>query len=71
MNKVSEHIRDYHLKQFFEGKFKVPVEKVKIAFDKPTIVFSQEILDKGFIKACFKLGMRNRMSRYRRNQDEG
>ena len=25
LNKVSEHIQDHHLKQYFEGKFKVPV----------------------------------------------
>lgn len=66
MNKVSEHISDQHLKQFFEYKFKVPVEHVKISVDKPTIIFSPDILDRGFIKACFKLGLRTRVSRYRK-----
>jgi len=44
LNKVSEHISDHHLKQYFENKFKVPVESVRIATDKPTIVFGPEIL---------------------------
>lgn len=70
LNKVSEHISDAHLKQFFETKFKVPVESVKISVDKPTIIFGPEILERGFIKACFKLGLRTRVSRYRRQQDE-
>ena len=39
LNKVSEHISDQHLKQFFETKFKVPVESVRISVDKPTIIF--------------------------------
>ena len=30
LNKVSDHISEGHLKQFFEGKFKVPVTKVSI-----------------------------------------
>lgn len=38
--------------------------------DKPTIIFSPEILENGFLKACFKLGLRNRMSRQRKVQDE-
>jgi hypothetical protein len=38
--------------------------------DKPILVFGKEILEKGFIKACFKLGLRNRISRYRKLQDE-
>jgi len=38
--------------------------------DKPTIIFGREILERGFIKACFKLGLRNRVSRYRKVQDE-
>lgn len=69
LNKVSEHISDGHLKQYFENKFKVPVESVKISVDKPTIIFGNEILDRGFIKACFKLGLRSRVSRYRKLQD--
>jgi translation elongation factor EF-Tu-like GTPase len=69
LNKVSEHISDHHLKQYFENKFKVPVESVRIATDKPTIVFGPEILDRGFIKACFKLGLRTRQSRYRKQSD--
>jgi hypothetical protein len=38
--------------------------------DKPLIIFGKEILERGFIKACFKLGMRNRISRYRKIQDD-
>lgn len=30
LNKVSEHISEDHLRQFFEGKFKVPVTNVSI-----------------------------------------
>ena len=66
LNKVSEHIEDVHLKQYFEGKFKVPVERVRVAQDKPIIVFGPEILQRGFIKAAFKIGLRSRASRYRR-----
>ena len=40
-----------------------------MAADKPTIVFGPQILDNGFIKACFKLGLRTRVSRYRRLDD--
>lgn len=69
LNKVSPHITDEHLKQFFEYKFKVPVTSVKISMDKPTIIFGPEILEKGFIKSCFKLGLRNRVSRYRKVED--
>lgn len=70
LNKVSEHIQDHHLKQYFEGKFKVKVESVKISMDKPTIIFGPEILERGFIKACFKLGLRTRVSRYRKLQED-
>lgn len=31
LNKVSDHISDAHLKQFFETKFRVPVDQVKVA----------------------------------------
>ena len=31
LNKVSDHISDSNLKQYFETKFKVPVESVKIS----------------------------------------
>lgn len=37
---------------------------------KPLVVFERKILDTGFIKACFKLGTRNRQSRYRKIEDE-
>lgn len=40
LNKMSEHITEEHLKQFFEGKFKVPVESIKLSIDKPTIIFT-------------------------------
>jgi len=70
LNKVSDHIQDVHLKQYFEGKFKVPVLQVRIAQDKPIIVFGPEILERGFIKAALKIGLRNRVSRYRKIQDE-
>jgi hypothetical protein len=60
LNKVSNYITEDHLKQFFETKFKVPVEKIILSVDKPVIIFSKGILDTGYIKACFKLGTRNR-----------
>lgn len=34
------------------------------------VIFSPGILESGFIKACFKLGTRNRQSRYKRIEDE-
>jgi hypothetical protein len=46
------------------------VEKIKMAHDKPMVVFGKEILETGYIKACFKLGTRNRQSRYKRLEDE-
>lgn len=70
LNKVSEHISESHLRQFFEGKFKVPVTKVSIQSDKPTIVFGPELLQRGFLKACFKLGLRSRFSRYRKIEEK-
>lgn len=70
LNKINEHINEGHLKQFFEAKFKVAVEKITLNRDKPVIVFSKEILSTGFLKACFKLGLRNRMSRYKKLQEE-
>ena len=70
LNKVSEHISESHLRQFFEGKFKVPVKKVSIQSDKPTIVFGSELLERGFLKACFKLGLRSRFSRYRKLEEK-
>jgi len=60
LNKVNDHINESHLKQFFEAKFKVPVTKIQISCDKPTIVFGPQLLEKGFLKACFKLGLRSR-----------
>ena len=69
LNKVSEHITESHLRQYFEGKFKVPVTSIAITQDKPTIVFGPQLLERGFLKACFKLGMRNRVSRYRKLQE--
>jgi len=70
LNKVNEHISETHLRQFFEGKFKVPVTKVSIQSDKPTIVFGPELLERGFLKACFKLGLRARFSRYRKLEEK-
>jgi hypothetical protein len=55
---------------FFENKFKVKVQEIQMQIDKPIVVFSQEILDTGYIKACFKLGTRNRQSRYRKIEEE-
>ena len=69
-NPVSEFINDKHLKQFFENKFKCPVSKVELSRDRPTVVFGPEILEKGFLKACFRLGAKNRMSRYRKLEEE-
>ena len=60
LNKLSNYITEDHLRQFFETKFKVPVEKIKMSHDKPMVVFGKEILETGYIKACFKLGTRNR-----------
>jgi len=34
------------------------------------IIFSKEILDTGFIKAAFKLGLRSRLSRYKKLQED-
>lgn len=31
LNKISDHITEGHLRQFFEAKFKVPVEKIQIS----------------------------------------
>ena len=56
--------------QFFQQKFKVDIEEIQLTSDKPIIIFSKEILETGFIKACFKLGTRNRQSRYKRIEDE-
>ena len=70
LNEVSDYITEDHLKQFFETKFKVPVEKIMLINGKPLVVFDRKILETGFIKACFKLGTRNRQSRYRRIEDE-
>jgi hypothetical protein len=70
LNKVSDYITEDHLKQFFETKFKVEVDKIKLSCDKPMVIFKKEIIDNGFIKACFKLGTRNRQSRYKKIEDE-
>jgi hypothetical protein len=71
LNKVNENITENHLRQFFEAKFKVPVEKLYLANgDKPTIIFGPQILERGLLKACFKLGCRNRMSRYKKLQEK-
>ena len=70
LNKVSELINEHHLKKFFEEKFKVPVEKITLNRDKPMVIFSSDILKTGFLKACFKLGLRGRMSRYKKIHDE-
>ena len=70
LNKVSEHISESHLRQYFEGKFKVPVTKVSVSCDKPTIVFGPELLERGFMKAAFKLGLRARFSRYRKIEEK-
>lgn len=66
LNKINEHINESHLKQFFEAKFKVAVERITLNRDKPVIIFSPDILKTGILKACFKLGLRNRMSRYKK-----
>lgn len=70
LNKISEHINENHLKQFFEAKFKVSVEKITLNRDRPMIIFGKEILETGFLKAAFKLGLRSRMSRYRKLQED-
>lgn len=70
LNKISDKINEKHLKTFFENKFKVPVEKIMISVDKPTVIFTSELLKKGFIKACFKLGLKNKQSRYKRLEEQ-
>lgn len=60
LNKVSNFITAEHLTQFFQQKFKVDIEEIQLSSDKPIIIFSKEILETGFLKACFKLGTRNR-----------
>lgn len=70
LNKISEVINENHLKQFFEAKFKVSVEKITLNRDRPMIIFGKEILETGFLKAAFKLGLRSRMSRYRKLQED-
>ena len=70
LNKLSDFVTDDHLRQFFSKKFKVAVKEVKIGNDKPMIIFDDEILTTGFLKACFKLGLKSRHSRYRRLEDE-
>lgn len=70
LNKINEHINERHLKQFFEAKFKVQVEKISLNRDRPMIVFAKEILETGFLKAAFKMGLRNRMSRYKKMQED-
>ena len=67
---MNEHINENHLKQFFEAKFKIPVVSVQMSNDKPAITFGGELLERGFLKSMFKLGMRNRVSRYKRLQEE-
>lgn len=66
LNKLNEHIKEHHLKQYFEAKFKVAVERIQLSREKPMIIFSKEILETGFLKAAFKMGLRNRMSRYKK-----
>lgn len=58
------------MRQFFSKKFKVNVAKVFMSNEKPMIIFEDEILRSGYIKACFKLGLKARHSRYRRIEDE-
>lgn len=71
LNKISEHIKETHLKQFFEAKFKVKVQSIQLHQDKPMIVFGSEILEKGYLKACFKMGLnKNRISRYKKLEEE-
>lgn len=70
LNKISDYINETHLKQFFEAKFKVAVEKILLNRDRPMIIFSKEILETGLLKAAFKLGLRSRMSRYKKLQED-
>jgi hypothetical protein len=66
LNKINEDINELHLKRFFEDKLNIGVEKITLNRDKPMIIFSKAILDTGFIKSCFKLGLKNRMTKYRK-----
>lgn len=60
LNKISDYVNEDHLKKYFETKFGVEVSKITMSIDKPMVVFKDEILKMGNIKACFKIGMRNR-----------
>ena len=66
LNTISDEISAKSLSRFFEDKFKVPVSKISVSSDKPTIVFGPELLQRGLIKACFKLGLRRRFTPFRR-----
>lgn len=70
LNKMSDFITEDDLKQFFQTKFICSVQKVKVNIDKPLIIFGPDFLEKGSIKACFKLGLKNRASRYRKLQEK-
>ena len=48
----------------------VQVDKITLNRDKPMIIFSSAIIQTGFLKACFKLGLRARNSRYKKIHDE-
>jgi len=66
LNAVSDHITEDHLHEYFQNRFG-PVEKVCNFDGKPAIIFKREIHERGFLKSCFKLGMRLRGQRNRRN----
>lgn len=68
LNKISDYVTEKHLKEYFERKFDIPVQEIKMSIDKPMIVFRKEILDKGYLKTYFKIGTRNRSNRYRQER---
>lgn len=70
LNRISDYVTEDHLKKYFETKFGVQVSKITMSIDKPMVVFNDEILKMGNIKACFKIGMRNRQNRYRKVEEE-
>jgi hypothetical protein len=69
LNKISDNIGEDDLKKYFETKFNSRVEKISMSIDKPMVMFGPEIFKTGTIKSCFKIGMRNRQSRYRKVEE--
>ena len=67
---MSDCITGDHIKRYFEERFKVPVTKINVTQDKPTVVWGDEIFQRGLLKSCFRLGMNSRQARYRKINEE-